>query len=52
LINGDIGVFDAPFFSLTADEAAAMDPQHRWALESSFHAFENGKLSRKFECLV
>ncbi|KAK4033181.1 polyketide synthase [Parachaetomium inaequale] len=40
-INEDPGVFDAPFFSLTAKEAAAMDPMQRWTLETSYHAFEN-----------
>ncbi|GAB1319645.1 hypothetical protein MFIFM68171_09855 [Madurella fahalii] len=40
-INEDLGVFDAPFFSLTAKEAAAMDPMQRWTLETSYHAFEN-----------
>ncbi|KAH9885669.1 hypothetical protein F4778DRAFT_798830 [Xylariomycetidae sp. FL2044] len=29
----DPAVFDAPFFSITAQEAAAMDPQQRWGLE-------------------
>ncbi|KAI0010005.1 hypothetical protein F4779DRAFT_331916 [Xylariaceae sp. FL0662B] len=34
-------VFDAPFFSITAKEAAVMDPQHRLTLEASYRAFEN-----------
>jgi hypothetical protein len=42
-INKDPGAFDAPFFSLTAKEAAAMDPMQRWTLETSYHAFENGE---------
>lgn len=37
----DPAVFDAPFFSITAKEAAAMDPQQRWVLEAAYHAFEN-----------
>ncbi|KAI0393940.1 polyketide synthase PksD [Xylariaceae sp. FL0594] len=37
----DPAVFDAPFFSLTAQEALSMDPQQRWLLETSYHAFEN-----------
>lgn len=41
-LSGDPGAFDAPFFSITTKEAAAMDPMHRWALEASYHAFENG----------
>ncbi|KAI0857122.1 hypothetical protein F4860DRAFT_367760 [Xylaria cubensis] len=40
-ISEDPGVFDAAFFSTTAKEAAAMDPQHRWAMEAVYHAFEN-----------
>ena len=35
--------FDAPFFSITPNEAKAMDPQQRMALECSFEAMENGK---------
>lgn len=41
--NNDPGTFDATFFSITAKEAAAMDPQQRMAIEASYHAFENGK---------
>ncbi|KAH7131783.1 hypothetical protein B0J11DRAFT_427173 [Dendryphion nanum] len=37
----DPAVFDAPFFSIPAKEARAMDPQQRWALEAAYHAFEN-----------
>ncbi|KAH8890390.1 hypothetical protein GQ53DRAFT_721621 [Thozetella sp. PMI_491] len=44
-LESDPAAFDAPFFSITAKEAAAMDPQHRMALEASYRAFENGKLS-------
>lgn len=43
-LGEDPAVFDAPFFSITAKEAAAMDPQHRWTLETSYRAFENGML--------
>ncbi|RSM00803.1 hypothetical protein CEP52_008889 [Fusarium oligoseptatum] len=39
-INEDLGLFDAPFFSVTANEAAAMDPMQRWTLETTYHAFE------------
>lgn len=42
-IKDDVTVFDAPFFSVTAKEAASMDPMQRWTLEASYHAFENGK---------
>ncbi|CAH0020350.1 unnamed protein product [Clonostachys rhizophaga] len=40
-LKGDPGVFDASFFSISAQEAAAMDPQQRWALETSYRALEN-----------
>ncbi|KUI64108.1 Lovastatin diketide synthase LovF [Cytospora mali] len=40
-VKEDAAVFDAPFFSITAKEAAAMDPQQRWGLEAAYHAFEN-----------
>ncbi|MCJ1389265.1 hypothetical protein MMC18_002121 [Xylographa bjoerkii] len=36
-----LAVFDAPFFSLTPAEAASMDPQQRWLLETSYRALEN-----------
>ncbi|KAI8725605.1 Carrier domain-containing protein [Fusarium sp. LHS14.1] len=40
-INGDPAAFDAPFFSISTKEAAAMDPMQRWTLETSYRAFEN-----------
>ncbi|TGJ81386.1 hypothetical protein E0Z10_g7369 [Xylaria hypoxylon] len=40
-IKDDPGTFDAPFFSVTAAEAASMDPMQRWTLESAYRAFEN-----------
>ncbi|KAI1459907.1 hypothetical protein F4805DRAFT_35615 [Annulohypoxylon moriforme] len=40
-ITEDPGAFDAPFFSVTAKEAASMDPMQRWTLEASYHALEN-----------
>ena len=39
----EIDAFDAPFFSITPNEALAMDPQQRMALECSYEAMENGK---------
>ncbi|KAI0383706.1 hypothetical protein F5Y04DRAFT_269663 [Hypomontagnella monticulosa] len=36
-----VPAFDAPFFSISAREAAAMDPQQRWALEAAYHALES-----------
>ncbi|KAI3330341.1 hypothetical protein F4824DRAFT_478888 [Ustulina deusta] len=44
-IKDDPGVFDAPFFSITAAEAASMDPMQRWTLETAYRAFENAGLA-------
>lgn len=41
----DPKAFDASFFSIMPKEASAMDPQQRWLLETSYHAFENGKFT-------
>ncbi|KAI1749493.1 hypothetical protein F4782DRAFT_533452 [Xylaria castorea] len=46
-IKDDPGGFDAPFFSITAAEAASMDPMQRWTLEESYRAFENAGLPVK-----
>ncbi|GKT49640.1 highly reducing polyketide synthase curS1 [Colletotrichum spaethianum] len=40
-LDEDISLFDAPFFSMTAKEAAGMDPMKRLLLEVSFEGFEN-----------
>jgi acyl transferase domain-containing protein len=40
-IQEDLGAFDAPFFSITATEAEALDPQHRFTLETAYRALEN-----------
>ncbi|KAF6832759.1 PKSN polyketide synthase for alternapyrone biosynthesis protein [Colletotrichum plurivorum] len=40
----NVSGFDAPFFSVTANEAAAMDPMQRLGLEIAYETFENGKL--------
>ena len=42
-LDQSIDKFDAPFFSMTTREAAAMDPMKRMLLEVSYEALENGK---------
>ncbi|KAF3092990.1 hypothetical protein TWF103_011134 [Orbilia oligospora] len=44
-INDNIAAFDAPFFSITAEETGAMDPQQRVLLETTYHAIENAGLT-------
>ncbi|KAM5441355.1 Type I Iterative PKS [Microsporum ferrugineum] len=46
-LQQDISQFDAPFFSITAREAAAMDPMKRLLLEVTYESIENG-----FEILI
>ncbi|KAL8934369.1 MAG: hypothetical protein Q9211_005259 [Gyalolechia sp. 1 TL-2023] len=41
-LQQDISHFDAPFFSMTAKEAAVMDPMKRLLLEVSYESIENG----------
>ncbi|RYP11169.1 hypothetical protein DL765_007856 [Monosporascus sp. GIB2] len=41
----DIYAFDAAFFNLRAEEARAIDPQHRLMLECAFEAAESAGLS-------
>ncbi|RDW93799.1 type I polyketide synthase [Aspergillus mulundensis] len=40
-VDGDVGAFDAPFFTLGPAEAAEIDPQARTLLETTYHALEN-----------
>lgn len=42
-VQENLGSFDAPFFSITPEEAACMDPQHRRLLETAYHALEDGR---------
>lgn len=40
-LKDDIAAFDAPFFSITPNEAVFLDPQQRGLLETVYHALEN-----------
>ncbi|OQE20988.1 hypothetical protein PENFLA_c015G08410 [Penicillium flavigenum] len=40
-LEQDLSHFDAPFFSVTAKEAASMDPMKRMLLEVCYEGFEN-----------
>jgi acyl transferase domain-containing protein len=40
-MKDDLSRFDAPFFSITAAEAEAMEPPQRLLLETAFRALEN-----------
>ena len=46
-LSQDLAVFDAPFFSITAAEATAMDPQQRIALECTFEALESAGIPKE-----
>lgn len=41
-LEEEIDRFDAPFFSISPQEAACMEPQQRYMLETSYRALENG----------
>jgi acyl transferase domain-containing protein len=45
-LKEDLGLFDAPFFSLTAQEATSMDPQQRLLLECTFEALESAGIPK------
>jgi 3-oxoacyl-(acyl-carrier-protein) synthase len=40
-LQEDLSFFDAPFFAMTKQEAASLDPQQRLVLESCYELFEN-----------
>ncbi|KAK3904486.1 hypothetical protein C8A05DRAFT_13641 [Staphylotrichum tortipilum] len=44
-LREDIGLFDAKFFNLSAETAAALDPQFRLQLESTYEALESAGIT-------
>ncbi|KAL5042782.1 hypothetical protein BDW71DRAFT_210911 [Aspergillus fruticulosus] len=44
-LQQDIALFDAPFFSFSAETAASLDPQLRLQLESVYEALENAGIT-------
>ncbi|RDW89221.1 polyketide synthase BcPKS8 [Coleophoma cylindrospora] len=45
-LKEDLGLFDAPFFNLTAQEATSMDPQQRIMLECTFEALDSAGIPK------
>jgi len=45
-LKEDLGLFDAPFFGLTAQEATSMDPQQRILLECTFEALDSAGIPK------
>ncbi|ODA83334.1 hypothetical protein RJ55_01847 [Drechmeria coniospora] len=46
-LKGDVAAFDAPFFSIAAEDAKAIDPQQRMLLEVCYEALENAGLRKE-----
>ncbi|KAK3323347.1 hypothetical protein B0T19DRAFT_372277 [Cercophora scortea] len=44
-LEEDVGLFDAHFFNLSAETAAALDPQFRLQLESTYEALESAGIT-------
>ncbi|KAK2628215.1 hypothetical protein QTJ16_002861 [Diplocarpon rosae] len=45
-LTEDLALFDAPFFSLTAQEATSLDPQSRLLLECTFEALDSAGIPK------
>lgn len=46
-LTEDVGLFDAPFFNITAQEATSMDPQHRLLLECTYEALDSAGIPKE-----
>ncbi|KAL2060502.1 hypothetical protein VTL71DRAFT_9533 [Oculimacula yallundae] len=44
-LKEDVSLFDAPFFSMAANEVVGMDPMQRQLLELAYESFENAGMS-------
>jgi acyl transferase domain-containing protein len=46
-LQEDVGLFDAPFFNISAQEARSIDPQQRLMLECTYEALENAGVPKE-----